>query len=47
MKTRGVIVTVLFVLAIAMTSVPAMAQSDGEDDRDEALQRRRKTPWPT
>ena len=44
MKKRGVIVTVLFVLAIAMTSVPAMAQSDEADYRDEALQQAAQNP---
>jgi hypothetical protein len=44
MKTRGVIGTALFVLVIAMTSVPAMAQSDGADYRDEALQQAAQNP---
>ena len=44
MKNRGAIAAVVFVLAIAMTSVPAMAQSDGADSRDEALQRASQNP---
>jgi hypothetical protein len=44
MKKRGVIVTVLLVLAIAMAPVTAMAQSDGADYRDEALQQAAQNP---
>ncbi len=44
MKKRGVIVTVLLVLAIAMAPVTAMAQSDGDAYSDEALQRASQNP---
>ena len=44
MKNGGAIAAVVFVLAIAMTSVPAMAQSDEADYRDEALQQAAQNP---
>ncbi len=44
MKTKNVMRTVLFVLVIAMTSVPAVAQSDGADYRGEALQQAAQNP---
>jgi len=44
MKTRREIITVLLVLAIAVTPVPAMAQSNGDDYRDEALQQAAQNP---
>jgi len=44
MKTKGVIVAFAFVLVFAMAAVQAMAQSKGEAENTEALQRASQNP---